>query len=194
MRYLLLLLCLLGACKKCPDKVPPFTWVTIQGREETGPQTVRRPVYRAKVPVDWIQIHPTATESLVDTTKPNATFLIGDEVKVTVHSFPNQRVAPQLQVERWQRQIGQALVTPLSRHGFAGLFLEGDKTMAWAMQLDSELFQRLTFLSQEPEEKAYYEQMGADFTIKATGSVEEHQDALQRFAASFELIEDIPCF
>lgn len=165
------------------------------GREEND--QIRRPVYRAKVPEGWIRIDPQG--SIMDTTLPNATFLIENELKVTVHSFPSEnledRIPPFAQIERWKRQGHAGKVESISRGGFVGLFLEGASILAWSMQLDLEHYQTLSFLPTNRFEEAHYKQMRADYTIKATGPerlIAKYREELLHFAKSFELIQEIP--
>ncbi len=192
-KFLLLFLLLTG-CQECPEKVPPFTQQEFSGREEL---LVRRPVYRAKVPVGWIRLDPQG--SIRDTTEPNVSFLIEDSLTVTVHTFPSEgleeRIPVAAQIERWKRQSGATTVTPISHGGFAGLSLEGPSILAWSMQLDLEHYQVLSFLASSPLEEEHFKQMRADYTIKAMGSpelIERYKEELHFFAGSFELIQEIP--
>ncbi|MCH9609039.1 MAG: hypothetical protein S4CHLAM45_09240 [Chlamydiales bacterium] len=171
------------------------TWMEIQGREEGA--SFRRVVYRAKVEESW-QTLPSPP-SLKDTKIANATFLIGDQIKMTLHSFPAIDIPPPTLVERWKTAVTTSAVSTCGQSGFCGLFLEGIKgdevTLAWAFQLDPELAQRLHFSAQTAEEEAHYLQMAANFTIKATGPsslIEKHRDEICQFANSIELIQEIP--
>ncbi|MCP5469936.1 MAG: hypothetical protein H7A36_05470 [Chlamydiales bacterium] len=196
--FILLALCL-TACKKCPDKVPPFTRHPIQGREEVlkSGKILRRPLYQVKVPAGW-QRNLIET-SLSDTTCPNALFEVED-VTVTLHTFPTesltQRIPPSLQVERWRSQESRDGHVEEVRHdGFSGLFFETPTTLAWSYQLDPELYQALAFLGRTEEENAYFHQMRSDFTIKATGpaeQIEKHRDEILFFADNLELFQAIP--
>ena len=194
MKWILLLLTAVS-CTKCPDKVAPFTWETIPGREETV--GIIRPVYRAKVARDWVKLE--TPKSLTDTKVANATFVIDNGVKLTVHTFPSVHIPPRAQVDRWKEQLAFSTLKSYGHDGFSGLFLEGEKegvkTLAWTLQVDPELIGRLNFVAQTTAEKLYYEQMGADFTIKVSGPtelIEEHRSNLLLFANSIELIEEIP--
>ena len=199
MRILLLLL-LVTACRKCPDRVPPFTRYPIQGREEVLPsgKVLRRPLYSAKMPASWKAL-PSA-RSLKDTTKPNATFEITPTLHLTVHSFPTnelaERIPPSFQVERWKNQDSQkAYIESVHQGGFTGLKFETPSTLAWSFQLDPELYQTLAILGRSHEENAYYKQMRSDFTIKVSGDSEElalHREEITFFAQSLELFQAIP--
>ncbi len=192
---------LLVSCNKCPDKVPPFTIQEFTGREESISEKVmvRRPVYRAKVPIGWIRLDPEG--SLLDTTQPNVSFLIDENLKVTVHTFPTdtleQRIPPSAQVKRWQRQLGdiKAIVKTACHGGFVGLFFEGPTVLAWSMQLDLEHYQTLSFLALSCAEEEYFKQMCADYTIKVSGplkKIKKYRQEIFVFANSFELIQEIP--
>ena len=200
MRMCLLLLLCLVSCKKCPEKVPPFTRYPIQGREEILPsgKILRRPLYQAKMPVAWKAL-PTET-SLRDTTKPNALFEITPNLHLAVHTFPSdelsERIPPAWQVERWQKQDDSpAKIMPVHHDGFVGLCFQTAQTLAWSFQLDPELYQTLAFLGRTHEESAYFRQMRSDFTIKVSGPAEEieaHRDEIVFFADNIELFQPIP--
>ncbi len=175
-------------------------WLSLPGRD-TGQTLERHFVYRVSVPTSWKVRLPSPADSIADSTKPNAEFFI-DDVIITIHNFPvdriDQRVPPEAQVARWQRQQSEpGIVEPSSHGGFAGLFFEshGQKSvMAWAMQLGMEHYQNLR-LTGSTEQMEYFKQMRADYTIKAVGpkdSLEKLREALFLFASSFELIEEIP--
>ncbi len=194
MKWILLLLTVVS-CTKCPNKATPFTWETIPGREEIV--GIIRPVYRAKVPKDWVRLD--TPKSFTDTKIANATFIIGDKIRLTVHTFPSMHIPPKAQIDRFSGQLASSTIKSHGHGGFSGLFLEGDKdenkTLAWAFQLDPELVQRLAFAAYTTSEKLYYEQMSADFTIKVSGEaslIKEHRANLLQFAHSIELIEEIP--
>jgi len=206
-RLLLLFLLSLIACSECPEKVPPFTWETIQGREERDESiyALRRPVYRIKVPKQWKKIEPKSHESLIDTTQPNAVFCIDESLKFTIHTFPNagwqERIPPLAQVERWKKQLGSdnILIEPISHGGFAGYFFKGEKEekgiLGWSLSLDPELYQNLLYLGQSSEEQEFYRQMSADVTLKISGPIsllKKHQKDLVMAAKSFELIQSLP--
>lgn len=90
--YLFFFLVLCAGCEKCPNKVPPFTWQEFNGRDEVigYGERVRRPVYKAQVPIHWQRIDPAENEPLTDTTKPIVAFVIDEGVKLLVHTFPTQ--------------------------------------------------------------------------------------------------------
>lgn len=201
----ILLLCI--GCNTCPEKAPPFTIKEFNGRDEriAYGQTVRRPVYHAKVPDSWTQIDPDRKSSLLDTKKPIVSFLIADQLILHVHTFPSQkaeeRIPPEAQVARWknQCQTEDCRFKKIETGGFYGYFFEanhnGQKTCAWCLQLDFDHYQTLHFNAQTVEEEEHYKQMAADYTIKVTGPaplVEEHQKEITLFADSFELIQEIP--
>ncbi|MCC5832975.1 MAG: hypothetical protein JJU12_08050 [Chlamydiales bacterium] len=198
--HLLLILIFLSGCHKSPKKVSPFTVEEFTGREESaGAALVRRPVYRAKVPAGWKRVDHDG--SIQDTREPNVSFLIDEELKVTIHTFPSnrleERIPPKAQVARWMRQLGEVetRLEPACRCGFFGLCLEGPTILAWSMQLDFEHYQTLSFLASCPMEEEHFKQMRADYTIKAAGPSEliaRHRKELQFFAESFELIQEIP--
>ena len=196
MKGLFLLFLILAGCASHPTAETPCVMTEIVGRDT-------RPVYRAKVPETWVSLPPEG--ALSDTTKPNAAFLIDDSVRVTVHSFPTdsfeERISPMAQVERWRRQIAplEEVVEGAARAGFIGLFYEGrhvdHSVLAWSMQLDAEHYLTLQFLEGTPEERAFFKQLRADYTIKVTGPsevIEKHRRELLEFAKSFELIQEIP--
>lgn len=203
--FILVILC--ASCDQCPKKVPPFTWQEFSGRDEVIAygQRVRRPVYRAQVPLGWQRIDPSNYESITDTTKPIVTFAIEEGVMLMVHTFPSnsldERIPPAAQVQRWQGQLkdGAADVAQAAHGGFAGLFLEGQSeklaVRAWSLQLDMQHYQTLHFLAETVEEEEHYKQMAADYTIKVFGPqviLEKHRIAIDLFADSFELIQEIP--
>ena len=204
---LLLFLILCASCQKCPQKVPPFTWQEINGQDEiiAYGQRVRRPVYRAQVPIGWQRIGPSENESIRDTTKPIVSFTIEEGVTLMVHTFPTasleERIPPEVHVQRWQGQLkGMATHVSQTAHGdFAGLYLEGytekGAVRAWSLQLDMQHYQTLHFLATTVEEEEHYQQMAADYTLKAFGpkeKLEKHHIAIDLFANSFELIQEIP--
>lgn len=196
-----ILLAVLTSCNSCPEKVPPYTQQEFTGREERTQQQrlVRRPTYRAKVPIGWKRIDPE--NPIQDTREANVTFRTEDGIVITVHTFPTEtleeRVPPAAQVARWKGQLKDApsAVHAISQAGFAGLKLDAPTLLAWSMQLDFEHYQTLSFLAQSIEEEEHYKQMRADYTIKATGTeaaLDLHRKELELFASSFELIQEIP--
>jgi len=198
MKYLFFIFLALAGCHQDPHAHRTFIIAEITGRDA-------RPVYRVKVPTDWVCLPPEIGENLADTTSPNFTFLIDDAIHVTVHTFPsdslNERISPQAQVERWRRQIAplEETVQGVCRGGFIGLLYEGkqvnETVLAWSMQLDPDHYLTLQFLEGTPEEREFYKQLRADYTIKVTGPaelIEKRRTELLNFARSFELIQEIP--
>lgn len=207
-----LALFLLSGCDN--SSTPPTgEWQVILGRDE-GMADQRRPIYRAKVPSNWQRIDAAATESIFDSTKANCEFLIGpedDPVHLVVHSFPSlkleDRVPPQAQVQRWQRQFDeldlQALqITPCAQGGFTGLLLYAEgilksrqtAVLAWSMQLAPMHFVALQ-VKEGAVDPVKMRQRRSDYTIKALGSKDllaAYRTEIMAFAASFELIEEIP--
>lgn len=192
--YFFLLLSLLISC----SKETPFLneqWQTFNAREEVE-NGERIALYRAKVPTAWTRIDPASGESLLDTKKPICEFIIGEDIRLTIHTFPT-KIPPIAQINRWKAQFQDldsfsTLILPRSQGGFIGLFFEGEgqyqdksqKMMGWSMQLAPEYDQKLESRAQR-----------ADYTIKAVGPVEsvnQHRKALLLFANSFELIEELP--
>lgn len=188
------------------EAIPPSDWQAINGRDEllTPWRSERRPVYRARVPPNWVRIDQDPHIQLLDTTKPNVTFLIGDTIRLNVHTFPTdsfeERIPPAFQVDRWKSQVDKTCrVESISRGGFLGMYFEGKKNektiLAWSMQLDLDHYQTLSFIAASHEDKEHFKQMGADYTIKAEGpacELEKHKQAIFQFAKSFELLQNIP--
>lgn len=188
-RFIMRMLILLFILISCNDRPSISNSVLIKFHGRQGNDWL----YQAEVPQDWKHVAPEKT-SLSDTTLPIYTFLIGreDPIRLTIHSFPStsldERIAPQAQVLRWQKQlkgISSQEITPIHHGGFGGFryYAENQHTgvVAYAMQLTPKLYQNTT--SQEKR---------SDYTIKAVGSVEAIQKAfseIDRFAESFELIE-----
>jgi hypothetical protein len=183
-------------------------WKTIEGRDDGHSAASPPPIYRAKVPKDWISA-PQREGSLIDTTLPIAEFYVreGDQqIRLTVHNFPadtlDQRVAPLSQIMRWKRQFDEfdsssLSICPEAHGGFAGFAFECTGTLkhqpttilGWSMQLDPEHFQSLK------DGSNHQRQMRADYTIKAVGPpslITQHRHDLLTFANSFELIQEIP--
>lgn len=177
----------------------PYSWQIITSRDEENPSE-RKPLYRAKVPTYWIRQDPLPTTSIADTTKPLCEFYIeeeGQHIHLTIHNFPEQRIPPMAQINRWLQQFEErkpthTSISALSHGGFAGLLLEAEgifkakpaKVLGWSMQLASEFYQQL--------EKT---QKKADYTIKAVGPpdlVNQHRESIGVFADSFELIDELP--
>lgn len=194
-RYLLILFITLLGCSSHESDPTIATSEIIKGRDQLGP---RSPIYRVRVPKDWIRHDSFPEESLTDTTKPLCEFIIvdpngstQDPIRIVIHNFPyasiEQRIPPRAQVERWQRQF-ESLAThlttiqPQAFSGYTGLLFTGvgilkdretkDReamVMAWALQLPAEHFRALTPLNPAASEEAKLMQMRGDVTIKATG-------------------------
>jgi hypothetical protein len=207
-KALLISLLLCVGCQKYPEKkLPPFALQQFNGRDENIAyrHRVRRPVYQAKVPLQWRRIDPAPQESLLDTTKPIVSFTLDEHVVVTVHTFPTdsleERIPPALQVERWQRQMkgGSCHIENVGHGGFTGLYFEGSNdqktSCCWSLQLDLDHYQTLHFLAESVEEEEHYKQMAADYTIKVTAPsslIEKYREEISLFANSFDLIQELP--
>ena len=152
----------------------------------------QKPIYQTIVPSHWQRL-PTESD-LEDTMKPICAYCIANEIQLVVHNFPSdtlsQRIPPQAQVTRWQRQFGQGSLSEECYNGFVGLRLEAQNLIAWAMQMDPELFLTLTGPLAFPQDR----ERRSDYTIKVTGPqdlLEDHRQELETFARYFELIEPI---
>jgi hypothetical protein len=188
-------LTLLSGCSQKTEDDPSIASVMqeIKGRDNGGP---RFPVYRVKIPEEWMRRDPMPDESLIDTTKALCEFLIREDnqvIRIAVHNFPsdniNERIPPNAQVARWKRQFEQLFasdfsITPQSFNGYEGLFFIGtgiqknEETMVlgWSLQIAPEHYRMLSHAA--PAEEAKYKQMRADVTIKAVGPkaiMEKHQ-------------------
>ncbi len=192
----------------CAYSEDGLAWQVICGRDEGQglDRVVRYPLYRAKVPKDWIR--KDSTESVADTTRPLVEYSIDGNIVVTVHNFPadalEKRIPPEAQIERWKRQLNgeEEVLKPQAHGGFAGLALcavrrsdnNCSAVLGWAMQLAPEHFQNLQLAGTE-EEMRHFRQMRSDYTIKAKGPpdlIEQHKSMIELFADSFELIEELP--
>ena len=210
MKNPLSIIILLLFCLSCSQKAAksPHNWQEISGRDSSQERLIiRHPIYRAQVPGTWKRVDPSPTSSIVDTTLPLVEFWIDEEIHLTIHNFPSekleQRIPPIAQISRWQSQLKnlppkEALVKPVSRGGFAGYFFEGmtpEKwVMGWGLQLDQEHYRSLT-KKMNASNRAFVEQMRSDVTIKIVGPPHlcgKHRDELLAFANSFELIQEIP--
>lgn len=172
------------------------------------------PIYRIRAPNEWIWRSPLKEESLSDTTKALAEFIINDPegiVRITIHNFPSdtleERIAPTLQIARWQRQFDSqevitAYTTPQAFSGYTGLLFRGSgilkendsMVLGWSLQLAEEHYRTLlnTF---SKETGLVYRQMRGDVTIKSVGPrsvMEKYESEITAMARSFELIEEIP--
>lgn len=182
----LLILLTLCSCENSPPQLSE-PWQLIAGRNED-----KEPIYQSIVPTHWQKM---ATElDLNDTMKPLCAYLIEEELRLVVHNFPSNslsdRIPPQAQVLRWQRQSGQGIVANECHNGFNGLRFEADNVLAWAMQLDPEHYLTLT----GPTSTSLDYQRRADYTIKVTGPQELmdiHRPEIESFVRHFELVEPI---
>ncbi|MEI8124314.1 MAG: hypothetical protein WCG42_01000 [Parachlamydiaceae bacterium] len=180
----------------------------IKGRDYEGK---RFAVYRVRVPQEWIRRDPLPNESLHDTTKAICEFIIKEDsgiIRIAIHNFASetidQRIPPSAQIARWQGQFEslsplESSSTPQSFSGYSGLFfkgvgvLKGEEVMVlgWSLQIAPEHYRMLS----RYETKELNKEMRADVTIKAVGLkelMEIHQEEIDLFAHSFELIEEIP--
>jgi hypothetical protein len=185
----------------------------IQGRDHEGK---RFNVYRAKVPDEWIRRDSFAGESLSDTKKPICEFLIseGDQfIRITIHNFPSntmeERIPSIAQIARWKKQFEilvseESGVIPQAFNGYNGLKFKGigkfnennRMVLGWSLQMGKEHYRTLSNPS-NPQQSALYQEMRADVTIKAVGPIElmeSHENEINTFARSFELIEEIPSY
>lgn len=197
-----LLLCLLPfwlpvSCT--PQKETRIPWQSIQGRD----RTVTRPLYRVRAPLEWVRVDPLDEVDLSDTTLPISTFYLHDaasSIRITLHTFPytraTERIPPEAQVARWQRQHTNpsypVTVTPMAHGGFQGLCFEGEGVLAWSMKVGDPYEQ---YFTSHPPKNPFTRALRADYTIKAVGSpesIETHHEELCAFARSFEWIEEMP--
>lgn len=180
-----------------------------KNRQTFEGRTSGLPVYQAKIFEDWVPVVKEGEAYTTDTTLPIASFLIGGDIKLTIHNFPTQfieeRVPTQAQVTRWLKQFEKlnkdsVSITATSHGGFAGVILEASGLMkgeavavlAVAMQLATPHYHALSFV---PAKEKEFREMRSDFTIKAMGPIESLQKKraeILEFARSFELIKEIP--
>ncbi|MCP5507189.1 MAG: hypothetical protein H7A37_02655 [Chlamydiales bacterium] len=193
-RLLLITLLLFTGCASSTPEKSKSQLHEIPGRLSEG-----RSIYRVYAPIEWIRID-TPFEHLEDTMEPLCRFSIErGKAIVYIHNFPQSeirnRISPESQVTRWQKQfdfVEDLTIIPQAFAGFSGLRMDGSgevnsepKSMiAWAMQLNSDYFYRLRSADQR-----------GDYTIKAVGEpafVESRKDEIAAFARTFELIDEIP--
>ncbi len=184
MRAIILIILCLTSCKKCPDKVPPFTYYPIQGREEILPsgKVIHRPVYKVRMPVAWKALPQKS--SLTNIAEPNALFEITPNLHLAFYSFPDREKAPCC-------ENGEIVEC----NGFKGVKSETADRLTWHFALDPRIYQKLTDLGRTHEENAYFREMGADFRIEVTGPDDEiglHRDEIFLFAENVELFQAIP--
>ncbi len=180
-----LLLLLLSSCETASTHTPPLEFIS--GRNED-----QQPIYTTIAPSHWQKMPPES--NLNDTMKPICEYCIDNTIRIVVHNFPSnnlsERIPPQAQIHRWQRQSGSGMVTQECHDGFVGLRFETDTVLAWAMQLDPELYLNLT----GPVSTDLDLQRRADYTIKVTGSqelLEAHREDIDNFAQQFRLLNPI---
>lgn len=166
-------------------------------------------IYQAFTPNSWKRVDSLLEESITDTKKPICEYQIFDEEEVLhlfVHTFPfnrsQMRIPCQAQITRWKSQFEE--LNPLytevvneSHSGFCGMKLEAQgiykqkecKMIAWSMQLANEHERELNLSPQLIDQYKL-----ADYTIKVVGSpdlIDNQINAIQRFAESFEFIEEL---
>lgn len=151
-----------------------FLALSLQAREEVISGRKGDPLYRIEVPDTWVRTPLNVTDN---TMEPLAEFK-GEGVRMVIHNFPGRMIPPQAQIERWKKQSPQRLLEPAAFSGFQGLFFEGEKVLAWALEWGSS--------------KQVSDEAASDVTIKVTGEVDRERPALIKAARSFELIE-APC-
>lgn len=194
-----------------PSPSPPqtFTWQQFCSRDQGNP-TERLTLYRAKVPTHWVRKEPFSKDSISDSTLPNCEFFIGKDPSVyfALHTFPTdtfeQRIPAEAQIDRWKRQFEEIdltsiIITPRALGGFIGLSFYASGTLkgqehailSYSMQLAQTHWRTL-----QSEDLSFKKrQMASDYTLKAIGSPEslaKYKEEIERFANSFELIEEIP--
>ena len=196
MKLFLLLLIFLAGC----SSEAPLPREVIWGRSSGAP-----PLYRAEVPASWEKL--PREEGLEDTTRPIASYLIREgaqAIRIAVHNFPayekQQRIPPQANLARWRGQFEELkeshwAVKACSRGGFCGLMLDASgklrgeeaRLLAWSMQMAERPWNALQLRG--------FSEKGADYTIKASGPLSlmnKHAPQIERFAETFELIEELP--
>lgn len=209
---------LLCSCSENPS-LPTIPMQEIKGRDYDGH---RFSVYRARAPVDWIRKDTFPEESLTDTKKSICEFFIphgSESIRISIHNFPSdsidQRIPPAAQVGRWQRQFEilqpeESGIVPQAFSGYSGLKFKGvgrlkpegnteaeaqdTMVIGWSLQIGKDHYGALS-QPPEPSDSNLYREMRADVTIKAQGPkdlMQQHEEEINAFARSFELIEEIP--
>lgn len=199
------------ACNEGPSTQFQQPMQEIKGRDYNGKRFL---VYRARVPLDWIRKDSLAEESLTDTKKSIVEYYImhnSDFIRIAIHNFPSdtleERIPPMVQIARWERQFDHLLPEessnqPQAFNGYSGLKFKGTGTLdqkdtmmlGWVLQIGKEHYPMLTH-AKNPENNDLYREMRADVTIKAVGPkelMEEHEEEINQFTRSFELIKEIP--
>ena len=209
---ILFLLLLLASCSSSNTEDPfQLPMKLIKGRDNDRSPF---PVYRVRVPGEWIRRDPLPDEPMTDTTQPLVEFIIRDTegtIRIWVHNFPydsrEQSIPPIAQKERWQRQFEilyphETESIPIGFNGYTGVaFLAKGSAggtekavLAWALQIPPQHYETLSH-PKNAEEATQFKQMRADVTIKAEGpipAIERHREEIGAFARSFELIDEIP--
>lgn len=211
------LLFLLTSCHSQEEVKPSTLYQNINGRDIGKAPYIKEPLYRVKVPTNWIRKDLTEEFSNLDTTLPNVEFLIQEDehvIRIVVHNFPRKTensIPPKDQILRWKNQFSsiepnQMLVIPQAFSGFSGQYMEATGMMnekmvtlyGWALELSkihfSSLMVKNKFKHQEMKED-HVTQLTADVTIKAVGSpllMKKYKKEIYDFAHSFELIDEIP--
>ena len=199
------------SCSEGNKKIIQIPMQNIKGRDYEGK---RFNVYRVRVPAHWIRKDSFPDESLIDTKKALCEFLIplGKEtIRIAIHNFPSetidQRIPPSAQIARWKRQFevlipSESSTIPQAYSGYSGLKFKGvgdlnhidSMVLGWSLQISQEHYRTLSH-PVNFSDKNLYREMRADITIKAVGPkalMEENEEEINRFARSFELIEEIP--
>lgn len=164
-----------------------LSWILVNGRETPN-------VYHVQAPSEW---KVTQGEMGNDTKKPLVEFTIENQIKVTLHNFPGTAIPPEAQIARWKGQFEKlnpedVKIQSVAWSGYSGYafeakgILQGKEmtVLAWTLHLDSRHARAV-----QSQDKA------ADFTIKVVGPTElvnKYKLALEFFARSFELVDDIP--
>jgi hypothetical protein len=206
-------------CSSSPDEKNLFITQIIYGRNSKE-NSERLPIYRLKVPREWIQNDVDKHEILSDTTKNLAEFHVfdgGKKIRITIHNFPSDsqedRISPSTQIARWKRQFEELCpetvqILPQAFGGFSGFFFEGSGVLnkepttviGWSMSLANEHYNSLTCLLGKiscPSKTSSLKQMKADYTIKVTGPqelMEKHKKSIVKAGRSFELIDELPSY
>ncbi len=204
--FLLVVLAIAGRNYQDTDPSVSTSVYEINGRN-------REPIYRIRVPNEWIWKTPLPKDSLADTTKALFEVIINDTegiIRITIHNFPSEsledRISPLSQVARWEHQFdslepNNSYTIPQAFSGYTGLLFHGtgilhekrSVVLGWALQIAPEHYR--TLLRMNEGNALTYKQMRGDVTIKAVGPyslIEKYETAIIAMARSFELIEEIP--
>jgi hypothetical protein len=207
---LLLTALLLFSCSENSSNSPHHPMQEIKGRDYSGK---RFDVYRARVPQNWIRKDPLPDESIVNSKKSLCEFIITDNentLRISIHNFPSnsleERIPPSAQIGRWQRQFEmlapeETTINSQAFNGYVGLKLRGigklddhdTMILSWSLQIGNEHYRHLSHYN--PSNEYLFREMRADVTIKAIGPanfMQRHEEEINQFVRSFELIEEIP--